>query len=86
MMQCMKNDEAIPMEKYCDRCDRKVKTKIVTKKEIYEVRGETIEVEAQVLVCAECGEEFFCERLDNKTLLSVYAEYRKGHSLLFPSK
>ena len=42
------------MKKYCEECGREVETKIITKKEVYTVLGEDIEVQAQVLVCADC--------------------------------
>lgn len=74
------------MKKYCEECGREVKTKIVIKKENYKVCGEDIEVEAKILTCAECGEEFFCEELDNATLLNLYNEYRKRHKLLLPEE
>ena len=74
------------MRKYCEECGREVNTKIITKKEEYDVCGEQIEVDAQVLVCAECGEEFYCEELDNATLVSAYNEYRRRHRLLFPEE
>lgn len=74
------------MKKYCEACEKEVETRVVTKKEAYEVCGETIEIDAQVLVCAKCGVEFFCEELDSITLLSAYAEYRKSHKLLFPEE
>lgn len=74
------------MQKYCEECRREVDTKIITKKETYEVCGEPIEVDAQILVCAECGEEFYCEELDNATLLSAYHAYRRKHKLLFPDE
>ncbi|MBO4653307.1 MAG: type II toxin-antitoxin system MqsA family antitoxin [Lachnospiraceae bacterium] len=74
------------MKKYCEVCGREVETEIVTKREMHEVYGETIEVEAQVLTCAECGEELFCEKLDEDTLLMVYNEYRRRHKLLLPEQ
>lgn len=74
------------MKKYCEECGREVETKIITKKESYDVCGEQIEVEAQVLVCAECGEEFYCEELDNATLVTAYNEYRRRHKLLLPEE
>lgn len=51
------------MRKYCEECGREVEPKVITKKEIYDVYGEPIEVDAQVLVCAECGEDFFVKNL-----------------------
>jgi putative zinc finger/helix-turn-helix YgiT family protein len=74
------------MKKYCEECGRKVETKIITKREPYDVCGETIEVDAQILVCAECGEEFYCEELDSATLVNAYSEYRRRHKLLFPEE
>ena len=74
------------MRKYCEECGREVETKVITKKEVYDVCGESIEVDAQILVCAECGEEFYCEELDNATLVQAYNEYRRRHKLLLPEE
>ena len=74
------------MEKYCEECKKEVLTSIVEKTETYEVCGESIEVQAQVLVCAECGEELFCEELDNAALVKAYNEYRRRHKLLLPEE
>ena len=64
------------MKKYCEECGREAETKVVIKKETYDVCGELIEVDAWVLVCAECGEEFYCKEFDNATLINAYNEYR----------
>lgn len=74
------------MKKYCEVCGKEVNTRIITKSEEYVVCGDSIVVDAQVLVCAECGEEFFCEELDNATLANAYNEYRKRHLLLLPEE
>lgn len=74
------------MKKYCDECGKDVKTKIIKKDEVYNVCGESFKVEAQVLVCAECGEELYSEELDNATLNKVYNAYRRKHKLLFPQE
>ncbi len=74
------------MKKYCDKCRKAAETHIVTKKETYEVFGESYDVDAQVLVCSECGEELFCEKLDNDTILAVYDKYRSKHKLLSPDQ
>lgn len=71
---------------YCDICEKEVKTQIITRQETYNVRGEEITVNAQVLVCAECGEELFNEELDSVTLIDAYNEYRRRHKLLFPKE
>lgn len=74
------------MRRYCEVCEKEVETKIITKKENYDVCGERIEVDARILVCAYCGEELFCEELDNATLVNAYNEYRRRHKLLFPEE
>lgn len=74
------------MGKYCEQCGREVETKVISKKESYHVCGETIEVDAQVMVCAVCKEELFCEELDSQTLINAYNEYRRRHKLLFPEE
>ena len=74
------------MRKYCEECEKEVETKIITKKENYKVCGEQIEVAAQILVCEECGEELFCEKLDSATLVNAYNEYRRKHKLLLPEE
>ena len=43
-------------------------------------------MDAQVLVCAECEEELYCEELDNATLTRAYNVYRRRHRLLFPDE
>ena len=35
------------MRKYCEECKKEVETKVVTKKETYDVCGEAIEVDAK---------------------------------------
>ena len=74
------------MRKYCEECGKEVETQIIKKRESYDVCGETIDVDAQVLVCAECGEEFYSEELDNTTLVRAYNEYRIRHKLLLPEE
>ncbi|MBR2811450.1 MAG: DUF4065 domain-containing protein [Solobacterium sp.] len=72
------------MMDYCEACGKEVETRIIVRKETYNVCGEDIEVDAKVMVCAECGEELFNEELDSATLICAYNEYRNRHKLLFP--
>lgn len=74
------------MKKYCDVCKRETETKIVCKTEAYNVCGEEITIDAEILTCIECGEELYNEELDNATLTKVYNIYRERHRLLYPSQ
>lgn len=74
------------MKKYCEECRKEVNTRITIKREVYNVCGESIEVDAQILTCVECGEEFFCEEFDSKTLENAYNKYRERYKLLHPEE
>ncbi|MCR4601315.1 MAG: DUF4065 domain-containing protein [Clostridia bacterium] len=74
------------MMDYCEVCGKEVETKIITRKETFNVCGEDIEIDAHVMVCAECGEELFNEELDSATLINAYNEYRRRHKLLLPEE
>ena len=74
------------MMEYCDICGKEVETRIITRQESINVCGEEIDVDAQILVCAACGEELFCEELDSVTLINAYNEYRRKHKLLLPEE
>ena len=78
--------EVKKMIKYCECCGKKTDTVVITKKENYIVFGEQIEVDADILTCNDCGEELFCEELDNNTLIKAYNVYRKKHKLLLPDE
>ena len=71
---------------YCEKWEKEVETKVITRKENFKICGENIEVDAQVMLCANCGEEIFNEELDSATLLNAYNEYRRRHKLLSPEE
>lgn len=62
---------------FCDYCNKNVQTNIIKKKETYSVKGQEITVIANVMTCAECGEELFNEALDQATLVSVFEKYNE---------
>ena len=74
------------MVRFCEECGKEINTKVISKNEIYRINDEKVEVEAKVLVCAKCGEEFFCEELDQETLVAAYNIYRRKHKLLLPEE
>jgi len=54
--------------------------------ETFPVRGEDTEVETQVAVCPECGDDLSIEELDRLALEKAFAEYRLRHGLLSPEE
>lgn len=85
-MISVRREEENTMIEYCETCEKEVKTKIISRQETFNVCGEDITVEAQILVCDKCGEELFCEELDSTTLVNAYNKYRKNHKLLLPEE
>lgn len=73
-------------KKYCPSCDRRVSTRVDSRKETFKVRGENTTIQSSVLVCEECKQDIFDDELDGKNIELVYNEYRKKHKLLFPSE
>ncbi|MGI6544367.1 MAG: type II TA system antitoxin MqsA family protein [Limnochordia bacterium] len=76
----------LPQRLYCGNCDSEEKVRVIERPETIEVRREPIDVRAQVAVCELCGEDVFCEQLDDATLEKAYDIYRKQHRLLSPEE
>lgn len=74
------------MKKYCPICNKMVNPETVQKEETYPVFNENIQIQAQVLLCPECGEDLFDQDLDAKNIEKAYTLYRKANHLLFPEK
>jgi len=71
------------MTNICPNCEKETKIKTVTRGEGIDVRGETIEVEAQYFQCTECGVEFESTQGPD-ALEEAYREYRRRHEMLQP--
>lgn len=77
---------AIYMEKYCSRCDKETFVTVKTVHEVYNVKGKDIEIDADVCVCKECGEQLWDDKIDGNNLRKAYAEYRRLNNLLQPEE
>lgn len=71
---------------FCPNCGEYTKVKLEKEKEVYEVRGEPSEIEAEVAICQECGSKIFDEERDSRNLEIAYSRYREKHSLLSPDE
>jgi len=75
------------MEKiYCPCCKNIVEVSLVHAQEVFNVKGEDIEIKSTLAKCKECNHEIFSEEIDESNLELVYGEYRKKHKRLFPSQ
>lgn len=73
-------------ELFCHVCDDYREVNIVKRNEVYRVRDEEIEIEAQVCICETCGEELLDKELDETNIEKAFEKYRKIHGLLPPNK
>lgn len=71
---------------FCPQCMEERGVHVEDRREVLPVRGEDIEVEAQVAVCNVCGEDVWLDGLEEETLSRAYAEFRRRHGLLQPGE
>jgi len=70
----------------CPNCEEYTEATLGVEKEVYNVRGEPIEIEAEVVICQKCGEKIFDEERDSRNLEIAYDHYREKHNLLSPDE
>jgi len=73
-------------DSFCPNCEEFTKTTLEVEKEVYNVRGEPIEIEAEVAICQKCSTKIFDEERDSRNLDKAYSRYREKHNLLLPKK
>ena len=71
---------------FCPNCEEYTDVALKIEKEVYNVRGEPIEIEAEVTICKKCGEKIFNEERDSRNLEKAYSQYREKHNLLPPDE
>jgi len=70
----------------CPSCEEHTEATLRVEKEVYNVRGEPIEIEAEVVICQKCGTKVFDEERDSRNLEKAYNQYRQKHNLLSPDE
>ena len=71
---------------FCPNCEEYTGVTFRVEKEVYNVRGEPIEIEAEVAICQKCGSKIFDEERDSRNLEKAYSHYREVHNLLSPDE
>lgn len=74
------------MKNFCCNCNQLQPIQVKTVLEEYQIKGESVSINAQVAHCAVCGSELWNEELDNQNIQLVYATYRSLHDLLTPEQ
>jgi len=73
------------MKGICPNCEKETELELVRAKEVVEIRGEPIEVDAEFFKCTECGADFENTRGPD-SLAFAYREYRRHHDMLQPEQ
>lgn len=73
------------MKGICPNCEKETELELVHAKEVVDIRGEPIEVDALFSKCLECGESFESTRGPD-ALDAAYREYRRRHGMLQPEE
>lgn len=69
---------------FCPSCNADRDASIRQMEESYPVKGDTITITANVMVCGVCGETIYDDELDSENVQRAYAKYREKHGLLSP--
>ena len=59
---------------------------VIERPDTFEIRGDTVTVDARIAVCRLCGQEMGLAQLDDATYSAAYAVYRARHGLLQPEQ
>jgi putative zinc finger/helix-turn-helix YgiT family protein len=70
--------------RHCSHCEDEVPVEQVQRLETYVVRGRSIDILADVIICKECGESIYDGILDEQNLSNAYSEYRNIERILGP--
>ena len=71
---------------FCPNCEEHTEVTLGVEREVYNVRGEPIEIEAEVVTCPKCDTKIFDEERDSRNLEKAYSHYRDKHNLLSPNE
>jgi putative zinc finger/helix-turn-helix YgiT family protein len=71
---------------FCPNCEEYTEATPGVEKEVYNVRGEPIEIEAEIIICQKCGMKIFDEERDSQNIGKAYSAYRTKHNLLLPEE
>jgi len=74
------------MNQTCPLCEKTGVIERVRNKRPLKVRGETIEVDFEVLRCRDCGEELIDSKPERDPFAKAYRIYRKMHNMLQPEE
>jgi len=72
--------------RYCKECRRYVLTKVILRMEQCVINNETIQLEAKVRICKDCGTIVYDEKFHRQFLIKACNIYRQKHNMLTPEQ
>lgn len=72
------------MQRFCPNCEAIREVALIKRAEKFSLRKEEVTIQAEVLKCEVCNEEFAPTELEEKNLKALYDSYRAKHNYLFP--
>ena len=74
------------MKRLCPECGKTSEWEMITRPEEFEIKGEIITVENQVLICPECKAEYEDMNSDTDPFNLAYEEYRRRKGMVHPAQ
>ncbi len=71
---------------YCEKCNKRVPTRIGKHEEEFPVKGDPVKVVAEVKICEVCGSVCYDEELDSKSMAAAFDVYRQRHDIISPGE
>ncbi|MCK5827857.1 DUF4065 domain-containing protein [Candidatus Bipolaricaulota bacterium] len=67
---------------FCAHCRIEKEPRIDQRREVFTIKGKRVEIQANVAVCTECGEDIFLTGLEEQNFKRAYDAYRRENDLL----
>lgn len=74
------------MKRVCPECGKTSEWEIISRPEEFDIKGEKITVESQLLLCAECGAEYEDMNSVVDPYNLAYEEYRRRKGMVHPAQ
>jgi putative zinc finger/helix-turn-helix YgiT family protein len=74
------------MKRFCPECGKTSEWEIISRPEEFDIKGEIITVENQVLICPECKAEYEDMNSEVDPYNQAYEEYRRRKGMVYPAQ
>jgi len=71
---------------FCPNCNAEMEYRVINREKTFVVRGESITVKGDLIVCSKCNQEITDDEYYGKLMEEAYGIYRKVKGILFPEE